>query len=157
AQNIAVTPKLLGWSQEKIDQRAIDLLNLVGLNDEEYSNRYPAQLSGGQQQRVGVARALSTNPPIMLFDEPFSALDAITRQNLQKKLKRIHERLQDKTFFFVTHDINEALFLGNRVMVMNQGRIEQFATPSEVVNHPASYYGKELIGTVRENQALWEE
>ncbi|NRN76843.1 ABC transporter ATP-binding protein [Lactobacillus helveticus] len=157
AQNIAVTPKLLGWSQEKIDQRAIDLLNLVGLNDEEYSNRYPAQLSGGQQQRVGVARALSTNPPIMLFDEPFSALDAITRQNLQKKLKRIHERLQDKTFFFVTHDINEALFLGNRVMVMNQGRIEQFATPSEVVNHPASSYGKELIGTVRENQALWEE
>lgn len=157
AQNIAVTPKLLGWSSEKIHQRIIDLLNLVGLNDEEYSKRYPAQLSGGQQQRVGVARALAANPSIMLFDEPFSALDAITRQNLQKELKSVHERLHDKTFFFVTHDINEALFLGSRVMVMNHGQIEQFATPNEIVNHPASAFVKELIGTVRENQALWEK
>lgn len=156
AQNIAVTPSLLGWSKEKIERRVKQLLNTVGLDNNEYSKRYPAQLSGGQQQRVGVARALSTNPPIMLFDEPFSALDAITRQNLQEEIKQLHHQLKDKTFFFVTHDINEALFLGDRVMVMNHGRIEQFATPKEVVAQPATEYVKELIGTVRSNQNLWK-
>ncbi|WP_297817926.1 ABC transporter ATP-binding protein [uncultured Lactobacillus sp.] len=156
AQNIAITPKLLGWKQEKISSRVGELLEMVGLHNADFAKRYPAQLSGGQQQRVGVARALATNPPIMLFDEPFSALDAITRQKLQVEVKKLHQQLKEKTFFFVTHDINEALYLGDRVMVMNRGKIEQFASAQEVVNHPASEYVKNLIDTVRTNQKLWE-
>lgn len=157
AQNIAVTPNLLGWNKEKINDTVNDMLTQVGLDPEEYSGRYPAQLSGGQQQRVGVARALSTNPPIMLFDEPFSALDAIIRQNLQQEIKALRQSLSDKTFFFVTHDINEALFLGDRVMVMNKGKIEQFDTPEKIVSQPASDYVAQLLGTVRQNKALWEQ
>lgn len=156
AQNVAVTPKLLGWDQKKIDQRIDELLTLVNLNPEDYKDRYPKQLSGGQQQRVGVARALSANPEIMLFDEPFSALDAIIRRDLQDEIKELHQNL-DKTFFFVTHDINEALYLGNRVMVMNQGKIEQFDTPKEIVKHPATQYVKELLSTVQQYQVLWED
>ena len=156
AQNIAVTPKLLGWSQDKIDQTVSKLLEVVGLEDARFKDAYPSQLSGGQQQRVGVARALSTNPPIMLFDEPFSALDAITRQNLQQELKTLHKNLNDKTFFFVTHDINEALFLGDRVMVMNNGMIEQFDTPENLIDHPATQYDSDLLGTVQQNKNLWE-
>lgn len=156
AQNIAVTTNLLGWDKDKISKRVDDLLTQVGLDPGEYRNRYPMQLSGGQQQRVGVARALSTNPPIMLFDEPFSALDAITRQNLQQEIKSLHQRLNDKTFFFVTHDINEALFLGDRVMVMNKGKIEQFDTPEKLVSQPATDYVRQLLGTVHQNEALWE-
>lgn len=156
AQNIAVTPKLLGWSQDKIDQTVSKLLEVVGLEDARFKDAYPSQLSGGQQQRVGVARALSTNPPIMLFDEPFSALDAITRQNLQQELKTLHKNLNDKTFFFVTHDINEALFLGDRVMVMNNGMIEQFDTPENLIDHPATQYVSDLLGTVQQNKNLWE-
>lgn len=157
AQNIAVTPNLLGWDKDKIDQTVDNLLKQVGLNPEEFKNRYPAQLSGGQQQRIGVARALSTNPPILLFDEPFSALDAITRQKLQQELKQLHSELKGKTFFFVTHDINEALFLGDRVMVMNKGKIEQFDSPEKVVASPTSDYVAKLLGTVRQNNALWEQ
>lgn len=156
AQNIAVTPNLLGWNKDKISQRVDDLLTQVGLDPEEYRNRYPMQLSGGQQQRVGVARALSTNPPIMLFDEPFSALDAITRQNLQQEIKSLHQKLNDKTFFFVTHDINEALFLGDRVMIMNRGKVEQFDTPEKLITQPATDYVRQLLGTVHQNEALWE-
>lgn len=156
-QNIAITPKLLGWDKERIQQTTTSLLEIVGLSSQEYVNRYPSQLSGGQQQRVGVARALATNPPIMLFDEPFSALDAIIRQNLQQEIKNLHQKLVDKTFFFVTHDINEALYLGDRVIIMNHGQIEQFAKPKEIVNHPSTEYVKDLIDTVRENQSLWEK
>lgn len=156
-QNIAVTPNLLKWDKEKIADTVKSLLNLVGLKPEEYQDRYPAQLSGGQQQRVGVARALATNPPILLFDEPFSALDAITRQRLQKELKELHTKLSDKTFFFVTHDINEALYLGDRVMVMNHGEIEQFDTPGKIVSDPATDYVAQLLGTVSQNRDLWEK
>lgn len=156
AENIGVTPKLLGWSKDKIAKRVADLLKIVGLNSQEYEKRYPAQLSGGQQQRVGVARALSTNPPLLLFDEPFSALDAITRQKLQKEIKTLHRKLKSKTFFFVTHDINEALYLGDRVIIMNHGKIEQFASPKEIVNQSATPYVKELMKTVRTSQAVWE-
>lgn len=157
AENIAVTPKLLGWSTARIKQRVTELLDLVGLQPGAFQNRYPAQLSGGQQQRVGVARALAVNPPLLLFDEPFSALDALTRQDLQQELKKLHARLSSKTFFFVTHDINEALFLGDRVMVMNHGQIEQFASPREVVAAPATDYVAELLATVNQNQALWKD
>lgn len=156
ADNIAVVPKMLGWGQEKINQRVQELLKLVQLDPTQFANRYPGQLSGGQQQRVGVARALAANPPYILFDEPFGALDALTRIQLQKELKRIHATLADKTFLFVTHDINEALFLGQRVMVMNHGKIEQFATPAQVVHHPQTQFVKELLGTVQQNHQLWE-
>ncbi|MCH4004858.1 MAG: ABC transporter ATP-binding protein [Lactobacillus crispatus] len=157
AQNIAVTPKLLKWDQARIADTVDHLLELVNLKPNEYKKRYPNQLSGGQQQRIGVARALSTNPPIMLFDEPFSALDAIIKQDLQQEIKNLHQKLANKTFFFVTHDINEALFLGDRVMVMNQGKIEQFASPRELVSKPASSYVARLLGTVEQNKDLWEQ
>lgn len=155
AENIAVVPKMLQWDQEKITQRVNELLKLVQLAPQKYANRYPSQLSGGQQQRIGVTRALAVNPPYVLFDEPFGALDALTRIELQKEIKQIHESLANKTFMFVTHDINEALFLGQRVMVMHEGRIEQFATPEEIVENPATPFVKELLGTVRQNQKLW--
>lgn len=156
AQNIAVTPKLLGWDQNKIDKRTNELLDLVNL-PLDFKKRYPAQLSGGQQQRVGVARALSANPPLLLFDEPFSALDALIRQDLQKQLKEIHRTLQNKTFYFVTHDINEALYLGDRVMIMNHGKIEQFDSPEELVKQPRTEYVKQLLNTVQQNKDLWEK
>lgn len=155
AENIGVVPKMLNWSHERIVSRVTDLLKLVQLDPTSFADRYPSQLSGGQQQRVGVARALATNPPYVLFDEPFGALDALTRLELQREVKRIHDSLGDKTFLFVTHDINEALFLGQRVMVMHEGRIEQFATPREIVAHPATTFVRELLGTVRQNQELW--
>ncbi|GFZ27674.1 ABC transporter ATP-binding protein [Lactobacillus corticis] len=157
AQNISVTPKLLKWDQKRIDQTVNELLTEVGLDPAVYREQMPNQLSGGQQQRVGVARALATNPPILLLDEPFSALDAITRQSLQKDIKALHEKMPDKTFFFVTHDINEALYLGDRVMVVNHGQIEQFASPKQVVDHPASEFVSQLLATVRQNRALWED
>ena len=155
AQNIGVVPKMLNWPHEKIVSRVTELLKLVQLDPESFADRYPSQLSGGQQQRVGVARALATNPPYVLFDEPFGALDALTRLELQREVKRIHDSLANKTFLFVTHDINEALFLGQRVMVMHGGKIEQFATPEEVVTHPATTFVKELLGTVQQHEQLW--
>lgn len=155
AQNIGVVPTMLNWPQEKIVSRVTELLKLVQLDPTSFANRYPSQLSGGQQQRIGVARALATNPPYVLFDEPFGALDALTRLELQKEIKQIHDRLENKTFLFVTHDINEALFLGQRVMVMHDGRIEQFATPQEIVAHPATIFVRELLGTVQQNEKLW--
>lgn len=155
AQNIGVVPKMLNWPHEKIVSRVTELLQLVQLDPDSFADRYPSQLSGGQQQRVGVTRALVTNPPYVLFDEPFGALDALTRLELQREIKRIHDSLANKTFLFVTHDINEALFLGQRVMVMHDGQIEQFATPEEVVTHPATAFVKELLGTVQQNKQLW--
>lgn len=155
AENISLVPKMLKWDQEKIERRINELLQLVQLDPQQFAHRYPSQLSGGQQQRVGVARALAANPPYVLFDEPFGALDALTRLELQQEIKKIHQQLSNKTFLFVTHDINEALFLGQRVMVMNKGQIEQFDTPEQVVNHPATPFVKALLGTVRQNQDLW--
>lgn len=155
AQNIGVVPKMLNWPHEKIVSRVTELLQLVQLDPDSFADRYPSQLSGGQQQRVGVARALATNPPYVLFDEPFGALDALTRLELQREIKRIHDSLANKTFLFVTHDINEALFLGQRVMVMHDGQIEQFATPEEVVTRPATAFVKKLLGTVQQNEQLW--
>ena len=156
-QNIAVVPKMLHWDKKEINNRVKELLSLVQLNPTEYINRYPQQLSGGQQQRVGVARALATNPPYVLFDEPFGELDALTRIELQREVKKIHESLAEKTFMFVTHDINEALFLGQRVMIMYEGRIVQFATPEEIVRHPATEFVEQLLGTIRQNQDLWRQ
>ncbi|MCY9691799.1 ABC transporter ATP-binding protein [Paenibacillus alginolyticus] len=155
AQNIAIVPKLLKWEQSKIDLKVNELLSLVGLEQREYRNRYPSQLSGGQQQRIGLARALATDPKIMLLDEPFGAIDAITRLNLQDELLRIHGGLK-KTFLLVTHDINEAFKLGTRVIVMNEGKVSQFDTPRNIVQNPADEFVSSLIHSSREQERFWE-
>ena len=154
AGNIAIVPKLLKWDKSHIDSRVRELLELVGLESNEFLNRYPSQLSGGQQQRIGLARALAVDPKIMLLDEPFGAIDAINRLHLQDELKRIHGGLK-KTFLFVTHDINEALKLGTRVIVMNEGRVCQFDTPENIIKNPADGFVKSLIHSCREQEKFW--
>lgn len=145
--NIATIPKILKWDKKKIDSETDRLLRLVQLDPAEFRNRYPAQLSGGQQQRIGLARALICDPKVMLLDEPFGAIDAINREILQNELKSIHTR-SGKTYLFVTHDIREALKLGTKVVVMNQGRIIQYDTPGRILAHPADDFVENLIGTV---------
>lgn len=156
ADNIGAVPKLLKWEKGRIERRVEELLTLVGLEPEEYKKRYPSQLSGGQQQRVGLARALAADPKIMLLDEPFGAIDAINRMKLQEELQRIHKGLK-KTFLFVTHDINEAFKLGNRVIIMNEGRIRQFGTPEAVVKAPADEFVASLIRSAREQEEFWRD
>ena len=153
--NIAVIPKGLKWDEDRIRTRVDELLSMVGLDPDEFRGRYPAQRSGGQQQRIGLARALVTDPKIMLLDEPFGAIDAITRLNLQNELKRLHEGTK-KTFLLVTHDINEAFKLGTRVMIMNEGRLLQFDTPAKIVRHPADDFVDILIRSARDQEEFWE-
>lgn len=153
--NIAVPMQLNEWDEETIRKRTEEMLELVRLNPSEFAGRYPSQLSGGQQQRVGLARALSARPQIMLLDEPFGAIDAITRLNLQNEIKRIHKD-SDSTFLFVTHDINEAFRLGNRVMIMNEGKLVQFDCPENIVKNPADSFVKTLLDSVRSQERLWE-
>ena len=155
AKNIATVPELLGWDRLRIDARVDELLDLVGLEPETFRKRYPGQLSGGQQQRVGLARALAVDPKIMLLDEPFGAIDAITRINLQDELLRLHRGL-GKTFLFVTHDITEAFKLGNRVVVMNDGKVCQFDTPTTIIREPANDFVFSLIDSARSQEKLWE-
>ncbi|MFV9505528.1 MAG: ABC transporter ATP-binding protein [Oscillochloridaceae bacterium umkhey_bin13] len=143
-QNIAVVPQLLGWPRPQIEARIDELLTLVGL-PHEFRRRYPRQLSGGQQQRVGLARALAADPAIMLMDEPFGALDAITRTRLQDELLAIQRQLH-KTILFVTHDIEEALRLADRVLIMNTGRLVQLDTPLAILAQPANPFVAELTG-----------
>lgn len=157
AENIATVPNLLKWPQAKTLARTEELLRLVKLPPEDYLKRRPSELSGGQQQRIGVARALAADPPIMLLDEPFGAVDAITRLDLQAEIQKIHRKLTNKTFVFVTHDINEAFKLGDRVMIMDHGRICQFATPQEIIRQPQAGFVQKLIDTVKEQKALWGE
>jgi len=154
-ENIAAIPKLLKWDKEKIHDRISELLKLIDLDPETYRYRYPSQLSGGQQQRVGLARALVTDPKIMLMDEPFGAIDAITRLNLQNELKRLHDGMK-KTFLLVTHDINEAFKLGDRVMIMNEGKLLQFDTPKNIVQNPADDFVATLIRSARDQEDFWE-
>jgi len=155
AKNIAIVPNLLKWDKELINTRVRELLELVGLEPDTFIKRYPSQLSGGQQQRVGLARALAIDPKIMLLDEPFGAIDAINRLNLQDELKRLHGGLK-KTFLFVTHDISEALKLGTRVIVMNEGKVCQFDTPANIVRNPADEFVESLIQSCRLQEKLWE-
>ena len=143
-QNIAVVPQLLGWPKERIDARVDELLDLVGL-PRGYRARYPRQLSGGEQQRVGVARALAADPAIVLMDEPFGAIDAITRARLQDELAAIQRRLR-KTILFVTHDVEEALRLADKIVVMREGAIVQYDTPLNILTRPADAFVGELIG-----------
>nr|WP_281494915.1 ABC transporter ATP-binding protein [Marinobacter sp. S6332] len=145
ARNIGVVPTLLKWPAQKRDERVTELLALLGLDPETDARKYPHQLSGGQAQRVGVARALAGDPNILLMDEPFGALDAITRENLQQEMLRIQRQL-NKTTVFVTHDIDEALKLASRIAVMDQGRIIQHDTPEAILRRPASAFVENLIG-----------
>jgi osmoprotectant transport system ATP-binding protein len=153
-ENISTVPKILGWNKKKINERIIELMELVELDPKEYINRYPNQLSGGQQQRVGLARALGADPQLMLLDEPFGAIDAITRLNLQGELMKIHAKYK-KTFLFVTHDINEAFKLGNRVLIMDRGSVQQFGTPGEIRLKPANEFVAKLIGSAEEQHLEW--
>ncbi|MGB9343896.1 ABC transporter ATP-binding protein [Trichococcus sp.] len=157
AQNIATVPELLKWDKQEIQARIKELLELVQLDPNVFADRKPKQLSGGQQQRVGVARALAANPKVMLLDEPFGAVDAITRLQLQNELQKIHKELGDKTFVLVTHDINEAFKLGTRVLIMDKGKICQFDTPREIMRNPKTDFVADLIATVKEQEAFWSE
>ena len=147
-QNIATVPRLLGWDKAKSEERVVELIDLVGL-EQEMADRYPAELSGGQQQRVGVARALAADPPVLLMDEPFGAVDPIVRTRLQDELLRLQERVK-KTIVFVTHDIDEAIQLGDRVAILNVGGVlEQFGPPEEILRNPANDFVAEFLGTDR--------
>lgn len=145
-ENIKTIPKILKWDKERIANRVDELLELVCLSPQEFKKRYPRQLSGGQQQRVGLARAMAADPDIMLMDEPFGAIDAITRQNMQDELINIQRKL-NKTILFVTHDVNEAFKLGDKVVIMHEGEIQQFNTPYEIITKPANDYVTRLIST----------
>ena len=148
AQNIATVPGLLGWDKERTRARTAELLDLVGL-DPEFADRYPVQLSGGQQQRVGVARALAIDPPVMLMDEPFGAIDPIARERLQNEFLRLQANIR-KTILFVTHDIDEAIKMGDRIAIMKQhGRVEQYATPAEILMAPANEFVEDFVGADR--------
>lgn len=146
ADNIATVPKMLGWDKKKIEKRVDELLTEVQLPPEEYKARYPRQLSGGQQQRVGLARALAAKPSLILMDEPFGAVDAITREKLQNELLNLHDEIHN-TIIFVTHDIQEAFKLGAKVIVMDRGKVQQYDDPANIVLHPANEYVSRLIGT----------
>lgn len=145
ARNIAVVPRLLGWPVARIRQRVEELLQLLELAPAEFAGKYPHQLSGGQAQRVGVARALAGDPQILLMDEPFGALDPITRESLQNELLRIQSQVR-KTIVFVTHDMDEALKLANRIVVMDKGRIVQQDSPQALLAKPANAFVENLLG-----------
>ncbi|MEU2587533.1 betaine/proline/choline family ABC transporter ATP-binding protein [Streptomyces avermitilis] len=146
--NTATVPSLIGWKRPKARARAAELLDLVGLDPKTYGARYPDQLSGGQRQRVGVARALAADPPVLLMDEPFGAVDPVVREQLQDEFLRMQDAVR-KTVLLVTHDIEEAVRLGDRIAVYGQGRIEQFDTPGAVLGTPATPYVAEFVGADR--------
>ncbi len=151
-KNVSVVPLLSKKDKAEVNRAVEDLLRLVNLPPEEYADRYPGELSGGQQQRVGFARALANNPDIILMDEPFSALDPITREQLQNELLSLQEELH-KTIVFVTHDIDEAIKLGDRIAVMSEGRIIQFDTPEEILKNPINPFVESFVGKDR----LWKK
>lgn len=145
AENIATVPKELKWPKNKIWERVDELLNMVGLDPEAFRNRKPRDLSGGQRQRVGVARCLAADPPVMLMDEPFGALDPITRAHLQNEFLRIQEQIR-KTIVFVTHDIDEAIKMGTKIAVMREGELVQYATPEDLLSAPANEFVVGMVG-----------
>ncbi|HET6548993.1 MAG TPA: ABC transporter ATP-binding protein [Solirubrobacter sp.] len=147
-ENIGTVPKLLGWDKRRISGRVDELLDLIGL-PKEMVRRYPAQLSGGQRQRVGVARALAADPPLMLMDEPFGAIDPINRDRLQNEFLRLQAEIR-KTVVFVTHDIDEAIKVGDRIAILQVGgHLAQYATPSELLLHPANAFVEDFVGADR--------
>jgi osmoprotectant transport system ATP-binding protein len=149
AANIATVPQLLGWGKARSKTRVTELLELVGLEPDRYAKRYPHELSGGQRQRVGVARALAADPPVLLMDEPFGAVDPVARDRLQAEFLRLQDQVR-KTIVFVTHDIDEAIRLGDRIAVMSEGgRLEQYADPTTLLSEPATEFVADFVGAER--------
>ena len=147
AENIATVPKLLGWDKDKIEARIDEMLELVSMDPETYRDRYPKELSGGQAQRIGVARALAADPDVLLMDEPFGAIDPITRDRLQNEFLRLQQELK-KTIVFVTHDIDEAIKMGNRIAILREGsEIAQLDTPEAILSHPADEFVESFLGS----------
>ncbi|ALA95208.1 ABC transporter ATP-binding protein [Leptotrichia sp. oral taxon 212] len=143
-ENIAIVPELKKWKKEKINARIDELLNMVGLEPEKYRKRKPSELSGGEAQRVGIARALAADPKIILMDEPFSALDPITRASLQKDVKKLQKQIH-KTIVFVTHDIEEAFLLGDKICIIQDGELIQSGTKQEIISNPKNDFVKKFI------------
>jgi osmoprotectant transport system ATP-binding protein len=149
AENIATVPSLLNWDKQRIKARVDELLELVGLDPDDYRDRYPAELSGGQQQRVGVARAMAADPPIMLMDEPFGAVDPITRERLQDEFLSIQQNIK-KTIVFVTHDIDEAIKMGDKIAILEEGGLlAQYDTPENILSNPNSEFVASFVGSDR--------
>lgn len=149
AENVATVPKVLGWDKKRLRERVGELLELVGLPAGEYGRRYPAQLSGGQRQRVGIARALAADPPVMLMDEPFGALDPITREHVQDEFLALHARIR-KTVIFVSHDIDEAVKMGDRIAIFREGgKLAQYDTPRTLLKEPADAFVARFVGADR--------
>src|ERR687888_490851 len=146
--NVATVPRLLGWKKERTRARVAELLELVGLDPNEHGRRYPAQLSGGQRQRVGLARAMAADPPLMLMDEPFGAIDPITRDRLQNDFLRLHREVR-KTVIFVTHDIDEAIKMGDRIVIMREGQLVQWGTSDELLTSPSDDFVASFVGADR--------
>jgi osmoprotectant transport system ATP-binding protein len=147
ADNIGTVPRLLGWPKDRIRNRVGELLELVGLEQSD-AKRYPGQFSGGQRQRIGVARAMAADPPVMLMDEPFGAIDPITRERLTNDFLRLHEEVR-KTVIFVTHDIDEAIKVGHRIAILKQGALVQYGTPDEILAEPADDFVADFVGADR--------
>jgi osmoprotectant transport system ATP-binding protein len=149
AANVATVPRLLGWDRKRVDARVTELLELVGLDPARYAKRYPHQLSGGQRQRVGVARALAADPPVLLMDEPFGAVDPIVRERLQGEFIRLQREVR-KTVLFVTHDLDEAVRVGDRIAVLSEGgHLEQYDAPSRLLGSPATEFVAQFVGSDR--------
>jgi osmoprotectant transport system ATP-binding protein len=153
-QNVATVPKLLGWDRERTRARVDELLELISLDPDEVRERYPAQLSGGQRQRVGVARALAVDPPVLLMDEPFGAIDPINRERLQNEFLRLQAQIS-KTIVFVTHDIDEAIKMGDKIAVLRKGgHLAQYASPAEMLTNPADEFVEQFVGADRSLKRL---
>ncbi|MFQ5796127.1 MAG: betaine/proline/choline family ABC transporter ATP-binding protein [Candidatus Bipolaricaulia bacterium] len=152
-ENIGVVPTLKRWSKSKIRKRSEELLNLMGMNPAQFLYSYPGELSGGQRQRVGVARAMAVDPPIMLMDEPFGAIDPITRERLQDEFLKIQQEIK-KTIVFVTHDINEAIKMGDKIALLKDGKLIQYDSPAELLAHPSNDFVKDFVGADRTLKGL---
>jgi len=148
ADNISVVPRLLKWEKQKINNRIEELLVLVGLDPQQYYSKYPSELSGGEAQRIGVARALAADPPILLMDEPFGAVDPLNREKLQSQFLNIQKKLH-KTIVMVTHDLDEAIRLADRIAIMRSGELIQYDTPEEILTNPSGKFVRDFVGTDR--------
>jgi osmoprotectant transport system ATP-binding protein len=152
-ENINVVPKMLGWDGQKMKGRYKELMEMMGLDPEEFRKRFPWELSGGQQQRIGVARAMAADPPVMLMDEPFGALDPVIRDHLQNEFLRLQKKIK-KTILFVSHDIDEAIRLGDKIAIFNKGQLMQFGTPDDILSNPRNQFVRDFIGSDREIKRL---